>query len=103
LIPTAEEINRTYIKAQSLWRTERQENGRMHYFIHATVTVQDEPALEPPQKVKDKALLDIWRKRKIQELYRMELAFDLVKFEDNATASSLERAPTPEVLIRPIR
>jgi hypothetical protein len=43
---------------------------------------EDEPAWQPPQNMKDKALLDAWRERNIPKLYGMEAAFDLVKFED---------------------
>ena len=43
---------------------------------------EDEFTWEPPQNIKDKALLNIWRKRKVQELYGIELAFDLAKFEE---------------------
>lgn len=40
------------------------------------------PLGEPPQNIKDETLLDVWRKRRMQELCGMVPAFGVVKFEE---------------------
>ena len=41
-----------------------------------------ESTWEPPRNIKDKAPIALWRQRKMQKPYRMERAFDPVKFEE---------------------
>jgi hypothetical protein len=61
---------------------EKHEDGSTYYLILWDGYTEDESTWEPPQNIMDKELLDVWRKRKMQEFYGMERAFDLVKFEE---------------------
>ena len=60
---------------------EKQEGGRTYYLILWDGYTEDQSTWEPLQNIRDKALLDIWRERKVQELRAMVPAFDLVNFE----------------------
>jgi hypothetical protein len=61
---------------------EKQEDKSTYYLIPWDGYTEDESTWELQQNIIDKELLDVWKKRKIQEFYKMEPAFDLVKFEE---------------------
>jgi hypothetical protein len=57
---------------------EKQDYGSTYYLVLWDGYTEDKSTWEPPQNIIDKELLDVWRKRKMKEFYRMEL----VKFEE---------------------
>jgi hypothetical protein len=61
---------------------EKQEDESTYYLILWDGYTEDKSTWEPQQNIMDKELLDVWKKRKMQEFYGMEPAFDLVKFEE---------------------
>jgi hypothetical protein len=61
---------------------EKQEYGRTYYLVLWDGYVEDDSIGEPPQNIKDETLLDVWRKRRMQELCGMVPAFGVVKFEE---------------------
>jgi hypothetical protein len=55
---------------------EKQEDGSTYYLVLWDGYTEDESTWEPPQNIIDKELLDVWRKRKMQDFYGIESAFD---------------------------
>lgn len=61
---------------------EKQEDGRMYYLLLWNGYTEEESTWEPLHNIRDTLLLDIWRKRKGQELRGIVPAFDLARFEE---------------------
>jgi hypothetical protein len=74
---------------------EKEEDGITYYLILWDGYTEDESTWEPPQNIMGKELLDVWRKRKMQEFYGMEPAFDLVKFEERQRSTFMHPCGQP--------
>jgi hypothetical protein len=70
-----------FITLTACWQRSKNMGERTTWSF-GTVMSKMIPLGEPPQNIKDETLLDVWRKRRMQELCGMVPAFGVVKFEE---------------------